>query len=80
MLHSITPKISIEYIDNLNSEKLIIESMKTQGNDDHRWDNIMRGAGAPPIKTKYGWLVLYHAMDKRDPNKYKVGGDDPRSQ
>jgi predicted GH43/DUF377 family glycosyl hydrolase len=73
VLHSITPKISIEYIDNLNSEKLVIESMKLPGNDDNRWDNIMRGAGAPPLKTKYGWLVLYHAMDKRDPNKYKVG-------
>lgn len=33
----------------------------------------MRGAGAPPMKTKYGWLVLYHAMDRRDPDRYKVG-------
>ncbi len=73
VLHSITPKISIEYLDTLDDEKIVIESMKMPGKDDHRWDNIMRGAGAPPIKTKYGWLVLYHAMDKRDPNKYKVG-------
>jgi predicted GH43/DUF377 family glycosyl hydrolase len=73
VLHSITPKISIEYADTLNNDKLIIESMKMPGADEHRWDNIMRGAGAPPIKTEYGWLVLYHAMDKRDPNKYKVG-------
>jgi predicted GH43/DUF377 family glycosyl hydrolase len=73
VLHSITPKISVEYIDTLDNEKLVIESMKKPGSDDHRWDNIMRGAGAPPLHTKYGWLVLYHAMDKRDPNKYKVG-------
>ncbi|MDD5083419.1 MAG: hypothetical protein PHT88_00580 [Candidatus Moranbacteria bacterium] len=73
VLHSITPKISIEYIDSLDDEKLVIESMKMPGVDEHRWDNIVRGAGAPPLMTKYGWLVLYHAMDKRDPNRYKVG-------
>ncbi len=37
------------------------------------WDTSMRGAGAPPIKTDRGWLLLYHAMDKRDPNRYKLG-------
>ena len=73
VLHSITPKISIEYVDSLQDDKLTIESMKMPGVDEHRWDNIVRGAGAPPLKTKHGWLVLYHAMDKRDPNKYKVG-------
>ncbi|MDP3004338.1 MAG: hypothetical protein Q8N43_02440, partial [Candidatus Azambacteria bacterium] len=31
-----------------------------------------RGAGAPPLKTKYGWLLFYHAMDN-DWSKYKVG-------
>jgi len=82
ILHSITPKISIKYVDKLNDKNLVVESMKMPGTDEHRWDNIVRGAGAPPLKTKYGWLVLYHAMDKRDPNKYKVGAmlldhDDP---
>jgi predicted GH43/DUF377 family glycosyl hydrolase len=37
------------------------------------WDTCIRGAGPPPIKTKYGWLLFYHAIDKRDPGKYKVG-------
>ena len=39
----------------------------------YAWDNLMRGAGPPPIKTPYGWLLLYHAMDRRDPNRYKIG-------
>jgi predicted GH43/DUF377 family glycosyl hydrolase len=73
ILHSITPKIAIEYVDTLESDTICIESMKRPGEDAHRWDNIMRGAGAPPLKTKYGWLLLYHAMDRRDPDKYKVG-------
>lgn len=82
ILHSITPKISIEYVDSLEKKGLVIESGKQPGTDEHRWDNIVRGAGSPPLWTKHGWLVLYHAMDKRDPNKYKVGAmlldhDDP---
>ncbi len=37
------------------------------------WHNRTRSAAAPPIKTKDGWLLFYHAMDKDDPNRYKVG-------
>jgi predicted GH43/DUF377 family glycosyl hydrolase len=28
------------------------------------WDARKIGAGAPPIKTKYGWLLIYHGIDK----------------
>jgi predicted GH43/DUF377 family glycosyl hydrolase len=40
------------------------------------------GAGAPPIKTPYGWLLIYHAVDDRDDACYLVGAmlldlDDP---
>jgi beta-1,2-mannobiose phosphorylase / 1,2-beta-oligomannan phosphorylase len=37
------------------------------------WDSQLRGAGPPPIKTKKGWLVLYHANDAREPHRYKLG-------
>jgi beta-1,2-mannobiose phosphorylase / 1,2-beta-oligomannan phosphorylase len=82
VLHSITPRIAVEYIDDIAQKGLVIQSGKKPGEDNHRWDNIVRGAGAPPIKTDYGWLVLYHAMDRKDPDKYKVGAmildhDDP---
>jgi predicted GH43/DUF377 family glycosyl hydrolase len=34
----------------------------------------VRGAGAPPLKTKDGWLLLYHGFDERHPEVgYKVG-------
>src|SRR6185437_6915526 len=42
------------------------------GRPDH-WDNRVRGAGAPPLKTPLGWLLLYHATDRYDPGKYKLG-------
>ena len=37
------------------------------------WHSRTRSAAAPPIKTKEGWLLLYHAMDKDDPDRYKLG-------
>jgi beta-1,2-mannobiose phosphorylase / 1,2-beta-oligomannan phosphorylase len=75
VMHSISPKILIDYFDNLDSEDVLIDSYHShqQYFDKDRWDNIVRGVGAPPLKTEYGWLVMYHAMDSRDPNRYKVG-------
>lgn len=75
VLHSISPKISIDYLDSLDDEDVLIDSYHTHQHysDKERWDNVVRGVGAPPLKTDYGWLVLYHAMDYRDPNRYKVG-------
>ncbi len=82
ILHSISPSVTIDYFDSLE-DIFTIKSHHNNRSDDRRWDNILRGVGAPPIKTDYGWLVLYHAMDKRDPNRYKVGAmlldlNDPR--
>jgi len=84
VLHSITPQVSIDYLDSLNPDDVLIDSYHThqQYANKERWDNIVRGVGAPPLKTEYGWLILYHAMDFRDPNRYKVGAmlldiDDP---
>lgn len=33
---------------------------------EEEWEQLKIGAGPPPIKTKYGWLVIYHgvSMDK----------------
>lgn len=28
------------------------------------WEELKIGAGPPPIKTKYGWLLVYHGVDK----------------
>ncbi len=37
------------------------------------WDSRIRGAAAPPIETKEGWLVFYHANDAKEPHRYKLG-------
>jgi predicted GH43/DUF377 family glycosyl hydrolase len=35
------------------------------------WDSKKVGAAAPPIKTKAGWILLYHGIS--DDNIYRVG-------
>lgn len=72
LIHSVSPTISISYVDSPEMAPKIKSTSPRGGREDY-WDNWMRGAGAPPIKTDKGWLLLYHAMDKNDPNKYKVG-------
>jgi beta-1,2-mannobiose phosphorylase / 1,2-beta-oligomannan phosphorylase len=82
VLHGLSPQVKIEYIN--DPKKLghgkYIESLTSHGGGGyieasrlHAWDNIVRGVGAPPLRTKYGWLVFYHGMDMRDPGRYKVG-------
>lgn len=74
VLHSVSPDILIDYFDTMDFDgsDYIESHYQSSGRGTH-WDNWMRGVAAPPIKTKEGWLVLYHAMDKQDPNKYKLG-------
>ncbi|HWC57788.1 MAG TPA: hypothetical protein VG621_02470 [Candidatus Paceibacterota bacterium] len=80
ILHCISPQLLIEYVDDL--QKLPLSPIKSRpphdgsrryfGRETH-WDSWVRGAGAPPLKTTKGWLLLYHAMDRHDPDKYKLG-------
>ncbi|MBU3979426.1 hypothetical protein KKE68_07070 [Patescibacteria group bacterium] len=39
---------------------------------DH-WDSKKIGAGAPPIKTKDGWLLIYQSVGHQDSSRYKIG-------
>ena len=91
VLHGLSPKIHIEYVDSFDdlNEHNHIKSLPSAGgygyHDPSRtkhWDRRVRGAGAPPLRTPMGWLLLYHATDQRDPGKYKLGAmlldlDDP---
>ena len=74
VLHSINPKISIAYVDSLKfKDGEYIHSSYGAEIRENCWDNKLRGAGPPPIKTKHGWLLLYHAIDNSEPWKYKIG-------
>ncbi|MBU3968749.1 hypothetical protein KJ991_00855 [Patescibacteria group bacterium] len=73
ILHSIKPNVQIEYVDSLEfDDNDYINSFHGGGPRKGCWDKWLRGAGAPPLKTRDGWLLFYHAMDN-DWSKYKVG-------
>lgn len=76
ILHGIAPNILIDYIDDLDNIPSYIQSERPQGPQPGRigfWDGKVRGVGPPPIKTRLGWLILYHATDPLEPHKYKLG-------
>jgi predicted GH43/DUF377 family glycosyl hydrolase len=70
-------RVHIAFVNELNMYKTPTqaEAPDVHTLPDHivAWHNRTRSASAPPIKTKDGWLLFYHAMDKDDPNRYKVG-------
>lgn len=74
ILHSISPKLSIEYFHSLTyfNGRNFIHSHYSPSNLEG-WEGQRKGAGPPPIKTKDGWLLFYHAIGKDDPSKYKIG-------
>jgi len=76
IMHSFYPKILVDYFDSLDEldGKKFIKSNNTRPVDYSRgWDSWFRGVGPSPIKTKDGWLVIYHAMDHRNPDRYRMG-------
>ncbi|MCL0078996.1 glycosidase [Dehalococcoidia bacterium] len=55
------PSIWFAYLDSLNGgmsgHKLVMEPKE-------EWESYKVGAGAPPIRTERGWLMIYHGVDK----------------
>ena len=76
MLHAFYPNILVDYFDSLDyfDGKKFLKSNNTRPVDKSRgWDSWFRGVGPTPIKTDEGWLILYHAMDHQNPDRYKLG-------
>jgi len=74
IIHSLSPEILVDYFDDLDflDEKKYINSFY---NKKPNWDStsiMVRGIGPAPIKTKLGWLVLYHAMEENEYHRYKL--------
>lgn len=72
ILHSISPEIAIEYLDDLDfKSKPYIKSFHEPVGVKGGWEKKMRGIGPSPLKTKNGWLILYHAST--DDSGYAMG-------
>ena len=80
ILHSVVPTIDIAYRDAIEdvgiTEPFIKSWVGSRGDlpaREETWDSFIRGAGPPPLRTERGWLLFYHAIDERDPGRYKLG-------
>ena len=74
ILHSLSPKIMIDYFKSLNEldgENYIYSIHQGSPLWETR-NRLMRGVGPAPLKTKYGWLILYHKMERHDSHRYKL--------
>jgi predicted GH43/DUF377 family glycosyl hydrolase len=74
MLHRVYPNILVDMLDDLdfNNDKFLtgqyfIPPRRKQ------WDSKKVGAGAPPMKTKDGWLLIYQSVGYQDSGRYKIG-------
>lgn len=75
IMHRIYPNILIDYVDSLDfdGQTYLHGEDKIEPRSREWWDSRKIGAGAPPLKTKDGWLLIYQAVDDKDASEYKVG-------
>ncbi|HAP93326.1 MAG TPA: glycosidase, partial [Desulfotomaculum sp.] len=70
--HRIEPSIWMSHLNKLEfpaqKEKHSIILGPRSG---QMWDSLKIGAGSQPIKTKYGWLLIYHGVDRN--RVYRLG-------
>ena len=73
ILHRMNNEICGDYLDSLefNADK-VNKCIRVIGPRLNTWDSAKVGITAPPIKTKYGWLLLYHGVSKSH-STYRVG-------
>lgn len=70
--HRIEPSIWVLHLDKLEFPAPKIENSIILGpRSGWMWDSLKVGAGSQPIKTKYGWLMIYHGVDRN--GVYRLG-------
>lgn len=75
IFHRIFPNILIDFVDDLNFSQgqYLKGQYKIAPRSALWWDSRKIGAGAPPLRTKDGWLLIYQAVDDKEGHRYKVG-------
>jgi predicted GH43/DUF377 family glycosyl hydrolase len=74
IMHRIYPDILIDYVADLNFDGTHwLETKQKIKPRAHMWDSRKIGAGAPPLKTPEGWLLIYYGVDDRHDKFYKMG-------
>ncbi|MGR6835467.1 glycoside hydrolase family 130 protein [Syntrophomonas erecta] len=61
--HRIEPSIWVTYTSELKFPLRETHAIIVGPRPGRMWDSLKIGAGAQPLKTKYGWLLIYHGVD-----------------
>lgn len=73
VLHRVGDEMCGDYVRSLDfNENTVKKCIRIIGPRINAWDSLKVGIAAPPIKTKYGWLLLYHGVS-RTHHTYRVG-------
>jgi len=73
VIHRVGNEMCGDYLRTLDfNNNTIKKCIRIIGPRLNSWDGLKVGISAPPIKTKYGWLLLYHGVSKSH-NTYRVG-------
>lgn len=73
ILHRVGNEICGDYFKSLDFKKETVRKcIRIIGARTNTWDDSKVGISAPPMKTKYGWLLLYHGVSKAH-STYRVG-------
>ena len=72
LIHRIPPDMQIVSMGDLESSNPVGETFMIPRPGS--WDSGKIGAGAPPLKTEFGWLQIYHGVGTRDGERiYSLG-------
>lgn len=73
IIHRVGDEICADYFKTLDFKNQMVQKcIRIIGPRINSWDSAKVGITAPPIKTKYGWLLLYHGVS-RSHSTYRVG-------
>ena len=73
VIHRVYPNILIDELEDLEFEDRFLTGHKFIPPRKGYWDSKKIGAGAPPMLTKDGWLLIYQSVGYQDPGRYKIG-------
>lgn len=75
IFHRVFPDILIDYRDDLDFSdgQYLTAQKKISPRSALWWDSRKIGVGAPPLKTRDGWLLIYQSIDDKEGHPYKVG-------
>lgn len=72
LLHRIDPQLCADFLDTLDFKKSrLTRCIEIMGPRPGMWDSVKIGIAGPPIKTKAGWLLIYHGVSRT--GTYRLG-------